>query len=195
MERSEHLTEAEHAAIESAKARAKLSPDQLMVLGMIIRGNLAWSSEDEMVVAAMVMGCPEYEDVAKPLAELVTLGLVVEWTLAGKLQYTLAEYAAWMMQVHILERLSIRGEEIEEDPYWAELTKEAPPLHLPKRRHEIRWPWMDELPDPKSVKRHGEVMRDEDGEPVLIFGRPVPEDPKLRGKGGAKQAKARRRAG
>lgn len=193
MERSEHLTEAEHAAIESAKARAKLSPDQLMVLGMILGGNLAWSSEDEMVVAAMVMGCPSYEDVAKPLGELVSLGVVVEWTLAGKLQYTLSEHAAWMMQVHILERLSIRGEEIEEDPYWAELTKEAPPLHLPKRRHEIRWPWMDEVPDPKSLRRAGEVMRDEEGEPVKVLGMEVPVDHRLRG--AAKQAKARRRAG
>lgn len=188
MERSEHLTEAEHAAIESAKARAKLSPEQLAILDAIIAGGslrLAWMPMAELVGAA------HSPDV---IEGMVRAGLVVEWFLVGEIQATLSEHAAWMMQVHILERLSIRGEEIEEDPYWAELDKEAPPLHLPKRRHEIRWPWMDELPDPKSVRRAGEVMRDEDGDPVKVLGMTVPVDHRLRGKGGAKQPK-RRRAG
>lgn len=185
MERTEGLDEATHNAIESAKARAKLSPEQLMVLDAIIAGGslrLAWMPMAELVGAA------HSPDV---IEGMVQAGLVVEWMLVGEMQVTLSEHSSWLMQVHILERLSIRGEEIEEDPYWAELDKEAPSLHLPKRRHEIRWPWMDELPDPKSVRRAGEVMRDDDGEPRQVMGRVVPIDPKLKGakgtgKGGAK---------
>jgi hypothetical protein len=127
------------------------------------------------------------------LDELVNLGLAAEWMLAGVLQYTLTPYAAWLLKVHILERTTIVGEELSEDPYWAETSQEPRSIHLPKRRHEIRWPWMDELPDPKSLRKSGEVMRDEDGEPVKVLGMEVPVDRRL--KGGAKQAKARRRAG
>lgn len=194
MERTEGLDEATHNAIESAAARARLPEKHLAVLEAIVRGGprpkdaLAWVKWSALV---------DEEFAPDDMDRLVEMGLIAEWMLGGELHYTLAPYGAWLMQVHILERLSIRGEEIEEDPYWAELDREPAPLHLPKRRHEIRWPWMEELPDPKTIRRHGEVMRDEDGEEVRVMGRVVPIDPKLKGAKGKKSAKQpkRRKAG
>jgi hypothetical protein len=145
--------------------------------------------------------------------ELVGAGLVVAWDLSGLLRYTLTPYGAWLMGVHILERTTIVGEELSEDPYWAEVTKEPPPLHLPKRRHEIRWPWMDEVPDPNADDpvhgpEHLEYLVDEvSGKEVELFtqlfdgtrvqGIKIRIDPKLKGpKGKAKKsAKPRRKAG
>jgi hypothetical protein len=185
MDRSEHLTESEHNAIEAAAARAKLPEAQRAVLDAIIAGGslrLAWMPAGELV------GAGHDPDVIEGMTRA---GLVVEWMLAGVVQVTLHQHAAWLMQVHILERTSIIGEELEEDPYWAELTKEPQSLQLPRRRHEIRYPWMDEFADPESVKGP-QVLEDDEGEPVLVMGRPVPIDRRL----GKKTAKAKqRRAG
>lgn len=164
-----------------------LSGEQRAVLDAIVAGKLAWSSEIEITLH---LGCLDPDELLRVLGEVVGLGLVVPWVLYGETQYTLTPWGAVALDVHILERTVIVGEELEEDPYWAETTQEPRSIHLPKRRHEIRWPWMDELPDPETVKRSGEVLCDEDGEPVTVLGMPVPVDPKLKG---AKQSE--RKAG
>lgn len=146
------------------------------------------------------------------IAELATLRLVVRWDrckLGRPLtpRVTLDPYAAVLLGVHILERTTIVGEELSEDPYWAEASQEPRSIHLPKRRHEIRWPWMDELEDPDAVDpvHDPEYLVDEvSGEEIELFtqlfdgtkvsGIKIKIDPRLKGKGGAKQAK-RRRAG
>ena len=168
-----------------------LSAEQIFALAAIVKGKLAWSSAAEMEDAGVA---------ADTIEGLVGLGLVDRWgqPYVGHIaedRVTLNPYAAWLLEVHILERTSIVGDELSEDPYWAETSQEPRSIHLPKRRHEIRWPWMDEVPDPKSLRRAGEVMRDEEGEPVKVLGMEVPVDHRLKGKGGAKQPKARRRAG
>lgn len=172
-----------------------LSETQLAALDAIVRGGDDPRNPTACIEVSWLedAGCP-----LTVLDELVAMKLVVLWDqckLGRPLtpRVTLDPYAAVLMQVHILERTTIVGEELSEDPYWAETSQEPRSIHLPKRRHEIRWPWMDELPDPKSVRKSGEVMRDEEGEPVLLFGQQVPEDRKLKGKGGAKTK--RRRAG
>lgn len=165
MVRSEDLTEAQREALNA-----------------IVLGKLAWSPAADLFA--------DGHDVST-LEQLVSLDLAVWWPLGGSLQITLTPYGASVMRVHIIEKFSIIGEELEEDPFWIDIIREASSIVLPKRRHEIRWPWMDELPDPKSLRRAGEVMRDEDGEPVKVLGMEVPVDHRLRG--GAKQK--RRKAG
>ncbi len=168
MVRSEDLTIAQREALDA-----------------IVLGKLAWSPAVGLFA--------EGHDIAT-LEQLVSLGVAVWWSLCGEMQITLTPYGASVMRVHIIERLCVIGEELEEDPFWIDIIREASSVVLPKRRHEIRWPWMDELPDPKSLRKSGEVMRDEDGEPVKVLGMEVPVDQRLKGKGGAKQPK-RRRAG
>lgn len=152
---------------------------------------------------------------AETIEEMVNAGLAVSWVLSGLLRYTLTPYAAALLEVHILERTTIVGEELSEDPYWAETSQEPRSVHLPKRRHEIRWPWMDEIEDPDWVdpSEEPEFLVDEmSGEEIELFaqledgrevsGIKITIDHRLKGakgkppgKGGAKQAKARRKAG
>jgi hypothetical protein len=169
MVRREDLTEAHRAA-----------------LAAIVSSPLAWSPASDLWRNGH----------ADALAELIALELVVPWQIGPTLHYTLTPYcASVVVERHILERMTIIDGELEEDPYWAELDREPAPLHLPKRRHEIRWPWMEEIEDPRA-ERPDEVLMDEaSGNPVLMFGQTVKIDPKLKGKGkgGAKQRK--RRAG
>lgn len=162
-----------------------LTEPQRAALAAIVRGRLAWSPVDELLAAGH----------GEAIEQLIALELVVRWGKphVGYLpeeRITLHPFGAWLLQVHILERTILEGEELREEPYWAEKAREPASIHLPKRRHEVRCPWMDELPDPDSVKRPGEVMRDEDGEEVRLMGMTVPIDRRL-AKG--KQAKAKRR--
>lgn len=162
-----------------------LTEPQRAALAAIVQGRLAWSPLGELKAAGH----------GEAIQGLIALELAVMWgePYVGHLpedRVTLTPFGAWLLRVHILERTTINGEELSEDPYWAELDRQPSPIHLPKRRHEVRCPWMDELPDPDSVKRPGEVMRDEDGEEVRLMGMTVPIDRRL-AKG--KQAKAKRR--
>ena len=167
-----------------------LTAEQRALLDAIIRGGpdprraLAWS----LVAALELAG-----HAVATIDGLASLDLVARWQAPEGPCLTLSPYGAWLVGVHILERTTIVGEELSEDPYWAETTKEPPALHLPKRRHEVRWPWMDEVPDPTTVRR--QVLEDEEGEPVKIMGQVVPIDRRLAKAKGGKAARARRRAG
>lgn len=193
-----------------------LSETQVFTLAAIVRGG----DDPRKPMACVEVGW--LKDAGCPLAaidELVALRVVVLWE-QDKLgrpltqRVTLTPFGAWLLGVHILERTTIVGEELEETPYWAELDREPAPLHLPKRRHEVRWPWMDELPDPDAVDPvHGpEFLVDEvSGKEIELFtqlfdgrevaGIKIKIDPKLKGakgkgaKGKAKAQPKRRKAG
>jgi hypothetical protein len=154
-----------------------LTEPQRATLAAIVQGKLAWSPMAELQAGGH----------SEAIEELISLGLAARWgePWIGHLpedRVTLTPFGAWLLDVHILERTTIDGEDLSEDPYWAETSQEPRSIHLPRRHHEVRCPWMDELPDPKSLRKSGEVMRDDEGEPVKVMGRVVPIDPKLKGK-------------
>ncbi|AGA28409.1 hypothetical protein [Singulisphaera acidiphila] len=181
----------DQAEWEPNAALAELPGPQRAALDAIVAGGslrLAWLPVSELVEAGHTPAV---------LDALVRSGLAAEWSLAGVMQLTLSAYGAWLLGVHILERLSMRGEELEEDPYWAALSKQAPPLRLPKRRHEIRWPWMEEILDAKSLPRQANspefLVDDATGKPMLLFdGIKVVIDRRIKR---PKPSRARRKAG
>lgn len=182
-----------------------LSERQRAVLDAIVRGG-----DDPKRALAWVKWADLFDEEFAPddMDRLVEMHLIAEWMLAGELCYTLAPYGAWLMQVHVLERTTIVGEELSEDPYWAETSQEPRSIHLPRRRHEIRWPWMDELEDPDAVDpvHDPEFLVDEvSGEEIELFtqlddgrevsGIKIKIDRRLKGKGGAQAKPKRRKAG
>lgn len=182
-----------------------LTEPQRAALAAIVQGKLAWSPVAELQAAG-------HEEA---IEELVGLKLVDRWgePWVGRIpedRVTLNPYGAWLLKVHILERTTIAGEDLSEDPYWAETSQEPRSIHLPRRHHEVRCPWMDEIEDPYGVdpNREPEFLMDAvSGEEVKFFtqledgrevgGIKIKICPKLKGakgKGGAKQPK-RRKAG
>lgn len=181
-----------------------LTEPQRAALAAIVQGRLAWSPLGELKAAGH----------GEAIEELIGLKLVDRWgePYVGHIpedRVTLNPYAAWLLKVHILERTTIAGEDLSEDPYWAETSQEPRSIHLHGRRHEVRCPWMDEFEDPYGVdpNREPEFLMDAvSGEEVKLFtqledgretsGIKIKIDPKLKGakgKGGAKQK--RRKAG
>lgn len=189
-----------------------LTEPQRAVLDAIVRGGPGTGKPMACVELDWLetQGCT-----AVTIDELVAMRLVVRWdqcALGRPLtpKVTLDPFASAIMGVHILERTTIVGEELSEDPYWAETSQEPRSIHLPKRRHEIRWPWMDEIEDPDWVdpSEEPEFLVDEmSGEEIELFtqlddgrevsGIKITIDHRLKGakgKGGAKTTK-RRKAG
>jgi hypothetical protein len=170
----------------------ELSDDQRAALAAIVGGRFAWTPVVEMAGSA------------DTLATLVTLGLAARWTARGIDAVTLTPWGAWVMNVEIIERVRIVGDELEEDPVWADRPAVPPRLRLPRRAHEVRFPWMETFPDPLPGPE--EYLIDEaSGKPLELFaklfdgewigGVKVKIDRRIRRAKKAKAGKARRRAG
>jgi hypothetical protein len=154
----------------SDAVRAGLTDAERALLQAIIDGRLAWSYWSVLALAGHA------EETA---AGLQAAGLVVDWHLPDGHALTLTPWGACVCDVWIVERVVVVGEELEEDPVWTDGTRAVPPLRLPKRAREIRYPWPDQLPDTRATRA---LMLDDEGEPVLLFGKlkvPVEIDPRL----------------
>jgi hypothetical protein len=140
-----------------------LTAPQQSLVAAIVAGKLAWSGIADLATAGHA---PE------TLAELEGLGIVERWgePHVGRMAeatVTLSPWGAWVRGVEIVERIEIRGEELEEDPVWAERPAAPRRVVLPRRAHETRFPWMEAFPDPLPGP---EVLVDEvSEEPVKMF--------------------------
>ncbi len=131
-----------------------LSDDQRAVLASIVAGKLAWTLITETTEA---------------ITSLVGLGLVERWTARGIDAVTLTPWGAWIMGVEIIERVKIVGDEIEEDPVWVEKPAAPRQLRLPRRQHEVRFPWMEVFEDPLPGPEF--LVDEESGKPIELFAR------------------------
>lgn len=155
---------------DAAAVDAALTDPERALLRAIIDGRLAWSYWSALALAGHAV---------ETAAALGLAGLVDSWHLPDGHALTLTPWGACVCRVEIVERVIVLGEELEEDPVWTDGSRVVPPLRLPKRAREIRYPWPDQLPDTRDRRA---LMLDDDGEPVLLFGKlkvPVEIDPRL----------------
>lgn len=149
----------------SDAVRAGLTEPERALLRAIIDGRLAWSYWSALALAGHAV---------ETAGALELAGLVVPWHLPDGHALTLTPWGACVCGVWIVERVVVLGEELEEDPVWTDGSRVVPPLRLPKRAREIRYPWPDQLPDLKQP----EFLKDEEsGQEVKLFeGKPLPSD-------------------
>lgn len=163
----------------ASDVRAGLAEAERALLRAIIDGRLAWSYWSALALAGHAVETAA----ALEVAELVTC-----WRLPDGHALTLTSWGACVCGVWIVERVIVLGEELEEDPRWAELRVDddgvaipPPPLRLPKRAREVRYPWPDELPDPKA--KPAWLIDQESEKPVVLFEGPKEAEPEPKPEG------------
>ncbi|WP_422930851.1 hypothetical protein [Singulisphaera sp. PoT] len=143
----------------------ELSEAERGTLAVIVGGKLAWSSAQDLAS----QGHPP-----EVLGALEAAGLVERWTLARELTWTLTPIAAQALEVELVEV------GYQEDPRW------IPSGQAPRFAHAFRQRGHYELKHPELLlsKAPGpDVLIDPETEdPLLLFGRTIAIDPRLRRK-------------
>ena len=140
----------------------ELSEAERGTLAVIVSGKMAWSSGPELAG----QGHPP-----EALRALEAAGLVERWTLARELTWTLTPIAAQALGVELAEV------GYQEDPRWM-ASHQAPRFSrtLRQRGHY-------ELKHPEMILAKPDVLIDPETEdPLLLFGRTIAIDPRMRRK-------------
>ena len=150
------------------QVREALGDRSRAALEAIVVAPEAWSS----VPALELAGVTEAD-----VDELVALGLAVRWRpRVGKTVedlVTLTAWGAYLDRVEIDERMQLGDEQqVIEVPYWVGVGDGSAHVVLPKHARGYRIPFPELIEDPAPGP---DVLLDEmTGEPVLLWGRPIP---------------------
>lgn len=112
------------------------------------------------------------------VADLIGGGWLEVWEgVVGGPLVTLTPLAACRLDVELDEF------DADETPGWVASGRAQHPVRVAPLRYQVPLPYPDRVVDPASV-RPVEYLRDEawSDEPVTLWGRPVPIDPRVRGK-------------
>ncbi|AGA28720.1 hypothetical protein [Singulisphaera acidiphila] len=154
-----------------------MTDPELAALEAIVAAPLAWSPIADLKLLGHT---PE------TLAGLQALGLVEPWGSAADLVWTLTPWGATVLEVVIIEHGP------NEVPRWSQPWNAPRFVRVPRHRHEMRWPWMEELPS-RDLGPLDVLILGEDAKPLLLFGRTVVKDKRIKPPPRAKKAKAKRR--
>ena len=149
--------------------RASLTDPHRALLDAIVAAPLAWTLISRF-------SSPDAEFAINQLEEL---DLVVRWSLPAGDVVTLTPWGAYVLRVEIDERFATVEGFTVEVPSWVLEGKADGPIVLPRYPREVRMPFPDRVPDRRPAP---EVLTDETGKPVELFGMAIPIDPRMGGK-------------